>query len=243
MPRPQPPSGTPGARHAPDALDAPDVIRGRPGEDDAGVAGARHAPDAPDAISRWLVAERSGVDDAAAEAALAALLAELERPSPPAGFAERVLARARQTPRHGWLGRPGWRARPKGAAVRLPAFSATAAAAAMGAAAIVGVLLVLFGRPVASAVAAAMATRLGETSIAGLLQSGVDTAFATGQWVAAAVAFGDKLLLLVRAVAEPLATPPVAALAAGCLLVSVLAMRCLYDLIQRDRRWVYVDPI
>jgi len=198
------------------------------------------AVDAPDAISRWLVAERSGVDDAAAEAALSELLAGLERPAPPAGFADRVLARARQTPRRGWLGWPGWRALPWSAA---PGFPALTAAAAMVAAAVVGVLLVLFGRPVASAVAAALATRLGETSIAGLLQSGVDAAFATGQWVAAAVAFGDKLLLLVRAVAEPLATPPVAALAAACLLVSVLAMRCLYDLIQRDRRWVYVDPI
>lgn len=198
------------------------------------------APGAPDAISRWLVAERSGVDDAAAEAALAELLAGLERPAPPAGFADRVMARARQTPRRGWLGWPVWRALPWSAA---PGFPALTAAAAMVAAAVVGVLLVLFGRPVASAVAAAMAARLGATSIAGLLQGGVDAAFATGEWLAALIAFGDKLLLLVRAVAEPLATPPVAALAAACLLVSVLALRCLYDLIQRDRRWVYVDPI
>jgi hypothetical protein len=219
MPRPQRPPHPPGA---PDA---------------AGAA------DAPDAIVRWLAAERSGLDDAGAEAALAELLAGLERPAPPAGFAERVLARARQAPRHGWLGWPGWpgwRALPRSAAAGLPALTA---AAAMVAGAVVGVLLALFGRPAASAVAAAMAARLGETSIAGLMQSGVDAAFATGQWLAVVVAFGDKLLLLVRAVAEPLATPPVAALAAACLLVSVLAMRCLYDLIQRDRRWVYVDPI
>jgi hypothetical protein len=201
------------------------------------------AQDAPDAILRWLAAEQSDVDAAAAEAALAELLAGLQRPAPPAGFADRVLTRVRQTPRRGWLGWPGWRALPWRGAPGWPALTAVAAVAAVVAAAVVGVPLVLFGRPVASAAAAAMATRLGATSIAGLLQGGVDTAFATGEWLAAVVAFGDKLLLLVRAVAEPLATPPVAALAAACLLVSVLAMRCLYDLIQRDRRWVYVDPI
>jgi len=198
---------------------------------------AHHAIDAPDAIVRWLAAERSDVDDALAEAAFAELLVGLERPAPPAGFADRVLARARRAPRRAWLGWPGWRALRWSAAAGLPAVTAVACAV------IAGVLLLLLGMPVASEVVPAMAARLGATSIAGLLQGTVDAVIAAGQWLAGLVALGDKLLLLVRAVAEPLATPPVAALAAACLLVSALAMRCLYDLIQRDRRWVYVDPI
>ncbi|HEY6321620.1 MAG TPA: hypothetical protein VJA16_08705, partial [Thermoanaerobaculia bacterium] len=118
----------------------------------------------------------------------------------------------------------------------LPAVVAAAVAAAV-------VLLALLGLPAASGVAAAMAARIGATSIAGLLQASVDGVIAAGQWLAGVVDFGDTLVILVRAVAEPLATPPVAALAAACLLVSVLATRCLVDLIQRDRRWVYADPI
>jgi len=214
MPRPQPP------------LDAPDA----PG-----------AIDAIDAIDRWLAAERSGVDadaaaDALAEAAFAALLVELPRPAPPPGFADRVLARARLAPRRRWL---GWRALPGRAA---PGRFAVIAAAVAAVAATVA-LLALLGLPAASGVAAAMAARLGATSIAGLLQASVDGVIAAGQWLADVVDFGDTLVLLVRAVAEPLATPPMAALAAASLLVSVLAARCLVDLIQRDRRWVYADPI
>jgi len=119
-------------------------------------------------------------------------------------------------------------------AVPVAAVAAVAAAVA---------LLARLGLPAASGVAAAMAARLGATSIAGLLQASVEGVIAVGQWLGDVVVFGGKLVLLVRAVAEPLATPPVAALAAACLLVSVLATRCLVDLIQRDRRWVYADPI
>src|SRR5260370_41185602 len=83
--------------------------------------GARAALDTLAALDRWLAAERSGVDaevaadtaaDAAAEAAFAELLVGLQRPAPPPGFADRVLARARQAPRRRWL---GWRAPPGGA--------------------------------------------------------------------------------------------------------------------------------
>jgi hypothetical protein len=41
----------------------------------------------------------------------------------------------------------------------------------------------------------------------------------------------------------PLATPPVAAVLGGCLLVSILAFRFLHELITRERSWTYVDPI
>jgi hypothetical protein len=220
MPGPQPP---------PDASGAPDAL---------GAIGA---------LDRWLAAERSAVAvdadvdaDAAAElraeAAFAELLVGLPRPAPPPGFADRVLARARPAPRRRWL---GWRALPGRAAPGFPMSPAVTAAALAAAV----VLLALLGLPAASGVAAAMAARLGATSIAGLLQTSVDGLIAAGRWLADVVDFGNQLVLLVKAVAEPLATPPMAALAAACLLVSVLATRCLVDLIQRDRRWVYADPI
>jgi hypothetical protein len=230
MPRPLPP---------PDAASTPDAIVVHE------AAGAPDALGAMDALDRWLAAERSAVDagvdagaavELAAEAAFAELLVGLPRPAPPPGFADRVLARARRAPGRRWL---GWRALPGRSAWGLPAVPA-AAMATMAAAV---VLLGLLGLPAASGVAAAMAARLGATSIAGLLQASVEGVIAAGQWLADVVDFGDTLVLLVRAVAAPLATPPMAALAAACLLVSVLAARCLVDLIQRDRRWVYADPI
>ena len=248
MPRPQPPPDAPGDSFAPGASLASGASIA------SGDSFAAGTPGAIAALERWLAAERSGVDaegradtaadaagevapEAAAEAAFAELLATLPRPAPPIGFADRVLARARQAPRRrrlGWRALPGWGTAPGRPAVPVAAVAAVAAAVA---------LLARLGLPAASGVAAAMAARLGATSIAGLLQASVEGVIAVGQWLGDVVVFGGKLVLLVRAVAEPLATPPVAALAAACLLVSVLAMRCLYDLIQRDRRWVYVDPI
>ena len=228
MPRPPLPPDAPGAIAVHEALGAPEAL----GE--------------MDALDRWLAAERSAVDagvdadaaaELAAEAAFAELLVSLPRPAPPPGFADQVLARARRAPARRWLG--WWWALPGRAMPGLPALPVAAAAAV----AAVVVLLALLGLPAASGVAAAMAARLGATSIAGLLQASVEGVIAAGQWLADVVDFGDTLVLLVRAVAEPLATPPMAALAAACLLVSVLATRCLVDLIQRDRRWVYADPI
>jgi hypothetical protein len=183
-----------------------------------------HTQPPPDALERWLAAERSGLDDDA-EAALAELLVELPRPAPPAGFAERVLARTLPSPHRRWLGRRTWGRR-----------------AALGLAAAAAALLSLspFWLP---ALAPAISALLGAASVAGLVQAGFHAAVAAGEGVAALAALAYKLLLLDRAVAEPLATTPVAALAGACLLVSALAMRLLYDLIQRDRRWVYADPI
>jgi len=179
----------------------------------------------PDALERWLAAERSGLDDAA-EVALAELLVGLPQPAPPAGFAERVLARALPARRRlQSRARGAWRWR---AALGL----ATAAA-----------LLLLLSALLLPAAAPAVSALLRAASIGGLLKAGIDAVTAAGQGLALAASFASKLLLLVRAVAEPLASPPVAVLAGACLLVSVLAMRLLYDLVQRDRRWVCADPI
>jgi hypothetical protein len=194
-----------------------------------------------DALNRWLAAERSGLDSDS-EAALAELLGGLPRPAPPAGFADRVLARAR--PRAAAPRAWRWRWVPaRGGAVGW--------AAAATIAALVSLLGLLAARlaPVSSLkplhplAPAAVRAMLDAANVAAVLQAGIHTVVALGEWLAATVVFANQLLLLVRAVAEPLATLPVAALTGGCLLVSALALRFLYDLIQRDRRWVYVDPI
>jgi hypothetical protein len=176
----------------------------------------------PDALERWLAAERSGLEDAA-EAALAELLVELPPPAPPAGFAERVLAQALPARRRLQRRARGWRT----------ALGLAAAAA----------LLLLLSAVLLPVAAPAVSAVLRAASIGGLLKAGIDAVTAAGQALALAATFASKLLLLVRAVAEPLASPPVAALAGVCLLVSALAMRLLYDLVQRDRRWVCADPI
>ena len=193
----------------------------------------------PDALERWLAAERSGLDDAA-EAALAELLVELPRPAPPPGFAERVLARVLPSPRRLRPGRLGWSVQGRRAALGLAA-----------AAALVLSLSPLWLRALAPAVSAALAGRatpvitalLRAASLSRLLRAGLHAVMAAGQGLADLAALAGNLLTLVRAVAEPLATPPMAVLAGGCLVVSVIAMRLLYEIIQRDRRWVYADPI
>ena len=202
--------------------------------------------DPADALGRWLAAERSGFAEAA-EAALAELLEELPRPAPPAGFADRVLARTgRLAP---WRDRhhpeaataaaaasparsPAW-LRPRRR--RLGGWRLTASLGA--AAAFAAALLALLWLP------AAVRAVLGAASVSALLETGIGAIVALGQGVAGMVVLGNKIVLLGRAVAEPLATPPVAALAVAGLLVSIVALRCLYDLIQRDRRWVDADPI
>jgi hypothetical protein len=176
-----------------------------------------------EALDRWLAAEQSGLEDAA-EMALAELLGALPGPAPAPGFADRVLARALPAPRR----RFGWRA---------------LAASGLAAAASLAAVVALLWLPAFLRSPNALPAALGLTSISTLLRRGIDALESLGQWIAGLVGLCNKVLMLVRAVAEPLATPPVAILAAVGLLVSIVASRCLYDLVQRDRRWVYVDPI
>lgn len=205
-----------------------------------------------DALDRWLAAERSGLDsdsdsdsDTDAEAALAELLGGLPRPAPPAGFADRVLARARpRAPRaarpRAWLRR--WVPAPGGALGWAGAATVAALVSLLG---LLAARLVPLSslKPLHPLAPAAVRAMVGAANVSAVLQAGIHTVEALGEWLAATVVFANQLLLLVRAVAEPLATLPVAALTGGCLLVSALALRFLYDLIQRDRRWVYADPI
>jgi hypothetical protein len=195
-----------------------------------------------------------------ADAALAELFAGQALAAPPGGFADRVLARVlvADTPEtvatvagvaevtapralagEGRLG--GRRRRLEGEAEgagrsgalrrRAPAFGLAAAAA---------LVAVPFWLPFLLRVLRAL---VNASTISLALQGAIGAVQGLTQVVAALVSWGNTLFLLAMAVARPLMTPPIAALAAICLTISVLSLRSLHALIQRDRRWVYADPI
>lgn len=171
-----------------------------------------------DALTRWLAAER---DDRSgeAEAALLELFEALPQLAPPAGFADRVMERAGlqdRAVRHGFFAQR-W--------TRL-ALAGCLFAMALSVLWLPQTLLVL----------------AGTWSVGGLVDAGVRVLAGAGVWLAAAVRFGGWLFSLGSALSRPLATPQVAAIVGGCLLVSTLAFRFLRDLIQ-ERSWTYVDPI
>lgn len=176
----------------------------------------------PQTLLRWLAAEKAGETEAA-EAALREVLQILEPLAPPAGFAQRVLAQARVQAAPA----AGPERRLFAARWQRAALAASFAAAAYG----------LLWLP------AALQALSGATLLTALVQNGADFLTALNLWVLSALGLGEKLVLLGSALAEPLATPPVLALAAACLAVSALALRSLRELIRRDRRWVYADPI
>jgi hypothetical protein len=213
-----------------------------------------HPPSDP--LRRWLEAELAGETSDArpsdpGDLAFAELYRELEAgagldgyAAPPRGFADRVALRiAAEVPAPAWHGaaraaqaaptaptaaaEPGGR---QGWLRRLPAAGLLTAAA-------LSVLVSLPWLPVA------IHLIFHQASLASLLKAGIGSAIDAGQWAATLATLGNKLLLLIQVFAGPLATPPIAFLALVCLLVSVLALRCLHDVIQRDRRWVYADPI
>jgi hypothetical protein len=189
----------------------------------------------PDALSRWLAAELSGLPEAesAADAALAELLGAQPLPAPPAGFADRVLARIEAVPAPWTAAVPAATRRRE--ARRAPPVHWTVGVAA-AALALAGVLWL-------PALLRALPALVSAGSIAWLLQAVIGVIRSASELAAGLVSVGNTVLLLVRAVAKPLATLPMAALALTALLVSVVALRLLYALIQRDRRWVYADPI
>ncbi|HYO16600.1 MAG TPA: hypothetical protein VE685_25660 [Thermoanaerobaculia bacterium] len=172
-----------------------------------------------DALTRWLAAERDDRSDEA-EAALLELFEALPALAPPAGFADRVMERA------------GLR---NAVAVRQGLFAQP------------WTRLVLAGCLLAMALSVlwlpqTLLVLLGTWSFGGLVDAAVGLLAGAGVWLAAAVRFGDWLYSLGSALARPLATPQVAAVVGGCLLVSTLAFRFLRDLIQ-ERSWTHVDPI
>lgn len=170
-----------------------------------------------DALTRWLAAERDDRSDEA-EAALLELFEALPALAPPAGFADRVMERAGL---HG--------------AVRQGLFAQR------------WTRLVLAGCLLAMALSVlwlpqTLLALFGTWSFGDLVDAGVRVLAGAGVWLAAAVRLGGRLYSLGEALSRPLATPQVAAVVGGCLLVSTFAFRSLRDLIQ-ERSWTHVDPI
>lgn len=178
--------------------------------------------DAGPGADAGLAADTDALDEA--DAALAALLAGEPLAAPPSGFADRVMARLAhaETPHSPAAARRRW-----ALGLGIPAGVAAAAATMLW------LPLLLH----------ALRSLLGASGISRVLQAAIDAAHLVAQVGADLTSWVHTLVLLVTAVAKPLAVPPVAALAALSLIVSAVALRSLHALIQRDRRWVYVDPV
>ena len=186
----------------------------------------RHPQD-PAAVERWLAAEREG-SEAAAEAALAALLAGLDRPAPPAGFAERVMLRAAAA---GVLATPLIPLVPRASLVRSPWARAAVVVLLLGAA-----LALVYALGAVRPLAAGLSPGDLVAGLAGL-------ASALGAALAGLLEATERLEVLRRAVAASLASPAVVLALGFCLALAAGGFRLLHDILQRERSWSYVDPI
>lgn len=186
-----------------------------------------------DLLDRWLKAEAEGGDadgdsaaDARAEAALTALFAALPLASPAPGFADRAVRAAM----------PAWPAVP---AVR-PAFLPGFLASPWGRAGIaLGLASAALGLP---AFFAALAPLLALLSPALLAPVAARTLVEASGWIASGVRLGRWCTAFTRTLLTPFESPAVTAAMGACLLISAVALRLLYELIQRERNWTYVDP-
>jgi hypothetical protein len=173
-----------------------------------------------DALDRWLAAERDDRADEA-EAALRALFEAvpgIAMAAPPAGFADRVLARAglQESARADWL---AWRP------LRI-VLALALAAAGFG---------VLWLPPVLRFVA-------GLWSVGGVVRGALRAVVEASQWLATALRCWDLLSTIAHALVQPVAVPQVMAALVVALLVSSLAFRVLRDQLTGERI-TYVDPI
>jgi hypothetical protein len=185
-----------------------------------------------DLLDRWLKAEDEGSDAAAADIALTALFAALPLAAAPApGFADRVLAAMLST-RH--PARMSLRAHLLGL---LRAFLASPWGRASVALSLVGAALTLpvFASLLKPALAALRPAVLAPVVAHALVE--------VSGWIAAGLRFGHWLAAFIRTLLTPLESPAVAAALGACLLVPALALRLLYDLIQRERNWTHANPI
>lgn len=176
-------------------------------------------------LNRWLAAEEGG-RDGDAEAALFALFeAALPPVAPPAGFADRVLARA-------------------GLTAPVPARKSFFAALWLHRFAMLALLAVGLSLPWLSEIlrSAASLTSLF-WSPGDLVRLGIEALIAISQGLVASLALWDWLLGIGRAIASPLATPAMALVLIGCMLVSLVAFHFLRNLITRDRSWSHVESV
>lgn len=187
----------------------------------------------PDALARWLAAEQAGQDEAA-EAALFELLEDLPPVAPPAGFADRVMAR--------------WSLESAPAVSFQPAaVPARRAPVPVWARFMLGFGLLTAGAaffllPAVLIALEALTGSVTSLSLAGILQAGVHGLSSASQGAASLVGLWQALATAVGALTPSLAAPRIAGVVALCLLVSVASFRFLRELISRERSWAYVDP-
>ncbi|HYH44679.1 MAG TPA: hypothetical protein VEG34_03275 [Thermoanaerobaculia bacterium] len=189
-----------------------------------------------DPVARWLAAERAA-SEAEAEAALAALLADLDQPAPPAGFAARVMRRAAED---GVL--PVAAAAPARWRSWSPRVSWPQVMRSTWARAAAVLLLLTSGLTVALALGALQPLLAGFSSgdlVAGL----ADLATAVGAAVTGLAEAVEYFAALRRAIALALGSPVVALALGLCLALAAGGFRLLHDILQRERSWSYVDPI
>ena len=170
-----------------------------------------------DALERWLEAEREDRSDAA-EAALLELFESLPLTAPPAGFADRVLARAGLVE------------------VRQDLFAWRPLRVVLALCLLATGLGALWLPPVLGFLA-------GLWSVGGVVRGALRVMTDAASWLVKALRLWDFLLMVGHALARPLAEPQVMAILLGCLLASGLAFRFLRDQITGERNWTYVDPI
>ncbi len=170
------------------------------------------------ALDRWLKAERDDRSEAAGEA-LFELFEALPLIAPPAGFADRVLARA-----------------------GLQATAKRDAFASLGARLVVALCVVALGLgtvwlpPVLRYLA-------GLWSFGALVQNGVNALTMVTEWLASVLRVWDRVSSITGALIQVLTMPEVMAALLACLIVSSLAFRFLRDQITGERNWTYVDRI
>lgn len=166
-----------------------------------------------DILDRWLQAER---DDRAeeAETALLALMAGLPLLVPPAGFADRVLARAGL------------------ASARRSVFASFWMRGVLTACLLaIGVSSLWLPQ--------ALHALAGRWSVADFFRVWTASVVGVCRWMGSLVGLWEFVLTIGRALAAPLETPAVALAMVSCLLVSMVAFRFLRNLITQDRSWIH----
>ncbi|MEA2599046.1 MAG: hypothetical protein QOF89_38 [Acidobacteriota bacterium] len=178
-------------------------------------------PSHHEALDRWLAAERDDRSDSAdiADAALRELFEALPLLAPPAGFADRVLART-------GLQTAATRSVFASRVLRL-ALVLSLIATALGA---------IWLPPTLRALA-------GLWSLGDVVELGIWAVAAGSRGLATVLSVWDWVFSLGRTVAGPLMTPQVTGALTLCLLVSGLAFRFLRDQISGERSWNHVHPI
>jgi hypothetical protein len=171
-----------------------------------------------EALDRWLAAERDDRSDEA-DAALLEMFEALPLLAPPAGFADRVLARA-------GLQEIAMRSVFASRLLRL-ALVLSLIATGLG---------VIWLPPTLRALA-------GLWSLGRLVELGVRAVAAGSRGLATILSVWDWVFSLGRTLAEPLMAPQVMGALTLSLLASALAFRFLRDQITGERSWNHVHPV